>query len=354
MSKDDQSDIRKFFIAIASALKIPVKYIMESAEAIRSIRGKAKSEKSKVQESEIRRKGFHRRLLREFYNSEDNDSRFRQYTILVSNLRYPSTIFSTSNRVGLSIPLSNLDTKYLSESSEPQYNKRLTKVLEEQTVRVANKLKLLGVRIWDQAIYRLLSDPFSGEKPKFSFSVSKFLNYRYSAGLLEDELIDCLIKYENDIPAILQERSTTLPLRNELLPTKTSFTHLSERLSTGGVACIVAMARGAPDHDYIIPLQFRSHAVAEGREIYTGSIQAWHQPNVGDYHNEASLYWTVLRELFEEIYGGDEVIDETAHLRYDWYLKKSPGVEYVLSIVCPQGFRRSIVAWGRLVPSHKK
>jgi hypothetical protein len=310
-------------------LKIPAKDFMQAVDAVRSIWGKAKSEKIRDQENLIRREGVHRRLIRDFYNSTNHNSHFRQYTIMVSNQRYSSTIFTTPQRVRLSIPLKSLETKYISSASEPKYNKRLTKIIKKRAANVRKKFELLGVQPWDQDIFRLVSDPFWGESPRLSFSVDRYLNYQFTVGLLDHELFDCLISNKNDIPAILRARAVNLPIRNELLPTKISFKDVSERLSTGGVACTVAMARGAPDNDYCIPLQERSESVAEGRGVFTGSIQAWHQPNVRDYKNEVNLYWTVLRELFEEVYQGKEIIKETSHLRHDWYLKECPGVAYI-------------------------
>ena len=89
------------------------------------------------------------------------------------------------------------------------------------------------------------------------------------------------------------------------------------------------MARGTPHNDYCIPLQLRSQAVAEGRGVYTASLQAWHQPMIADPQDEVKLYWTVLRELFEEAYGGKEMEGESQRLRHDWYLGECPGVAYV-------------------------
>lgn len=203
--------------------------------------------------------------------------------------------------------------------------------MKKRAAITSRRFKLMGVQHWDQAIFRLLSDPFSGERPRLSFSIDRYENYQFTSALLEQELIDCLISNKNDIPTILRARDISLPMRNALIPTKDSFKNFSERLSTGGVACVVALARGEPDNDYCIPLQERSQAVAEGRGVFTGSIQAWHQPTVEDdeYRNEVKLYWTVLREMYEEVYQGEEIIKPNKYIRHDWYLKECPGVAYV-------------------------
>jgi hypothetical protein len=329
MPIDNDHLFKKYFTAIADLLGLHGKDFMEAVDATRAVWGKAKSAKIRELENRTRREGVHRRLIGDFYSSSNEDSQLRQCTILLSNQRYSSTIFTAPNRMQLSLPLSSIETNYISIVPEPPDTQRFAKLMKRQAAKVANKFDLLGVRFWDQDIYRLIADPFMGESPKLSFSLSRFLNYRFTAGLLEDELFDALIDHENDIQVILDKRSSALAIRNELLPSTNSLTHLSERISAGGLACVVAMARGVPYNDYVIPLQVRSHSVAEGRGVITASLQAWHQPNIGDYHNEVSLYWTVLRELFEEMFGGYEVIEETPHLRYDWYLKECPGVAYV-------------------------
>lgn len=327
--KNNRSQISNYFTAIADLLGLPASEFRTALEAASNIWDKARSDRLKEQENLIRHEGSHRRLIRDYYDTTKDRSKFRQYNILISNRRYSSTIFTTSNRVGLSLPLSAIETSYIPALLEPGSTKRISKIIRKQATNVSNKFNQMGVRFWDQDLYRLIADPFLGEKPKLSFSLSRFLNYRFTSGLLEDEIFDALIMNESDSNYVLIERTNTLPIRNEILPTTNALGYLSERISAGGIAGVVAMARGYPYNDYCIPLQLRSQSVAEGRGVYTASLQAWHQPIVGDHNIEVSLYWTVLREMFEELYGGEEVIEESSRLRHDWYLQESSGVAYV-------------------------
>ena len=329
MQNNDNNPYREFFTAIADMLKLPATPGMKAVDAVRTIWGKEKGQKIKKLENQLRREGVHRHLIRDFYNSNNNDSNLRQYTVLVSNQRYSSTIFTSPQRVELRLSLSSVESNCVSNIHDPTYTKRLTKLMKMQSNKVAKKFRHLGVRNWDQDIYRLVGDPFGGDKLRLSFSISRYFSYRFTAGLLEDELFESLIKHKNDVNRILFEHPNTLPIREQLLPNKDSLKHLSERISTGGISCVVAIARGEPYNDFLIPLQVRSQAVAEGRGVFTASIQAWHQPNIGDYQNEVSLYWTVLKEMFEEIYRGEEVIKLSPHLKYNWYLKECPGVAYI-------------------------
>jgi hypothetical protein len=327
--ENDHGNISNYFTALADMLMLPASEFRSALDATNKIWDKAKSEKIRKQESLIRQEGFHRRLIREYYDSNRDGSKFHQYNILLSNQRYSSAIYTTSNRVGLALPLSEIETNYVPPVAEPKNTKRISQTIKNQVTNVTNKFRQLGIRIWDQDLYRMVADPFVGDKPKLSFSLSRYLNYRFSAGLLEDELFDTLLANESDISYILNERTKNLPIRNEVLPTLKTLSYLSERISAGGIACVVAMARGAPYNDYCIPLQLRSQSVAEGRGVYTASIQAWHQPIVGDHKHETNLYWTVLREMAEELYGEEEVVEESPHLRHDWYLEKYPGINYI-------------------------
>lgn len=327
--KNNRTQISDYFTVIADLLGLPASEFRTAVEMVGNIWDRAQSDSLQKQENLIRHEGLHRRLIRDYYDSSKDKSRFHQYSVLISNRRYSSTIFTTPNRVGLSLPLSDIETKYVSSVGEPPSTKRISKIIRKQAASVSNKFNQMGVRFWDQDIYRLIADPFLGDKPKLSFSVSRFLNYRFTAGLLEDEILDSLVNNENDTNYIVRERVSTLPIRQEILPTATSLGYLSERISAGGLSCVVAMARGHPYNDYCIPLQLRSQSVAEGRGVYTASLQAWHQPIAGDHKNEVNLYWTVLREMFEELYGGEEVIEESSRLRHDWYLKESSGVAYI-------------------------
>ncbi len=312
----------------AAAVGLPVSEFRAAVAAVRKRWDRVRTMQIRDEEKVVRSRGFHRRLIRDYYFSRENTD-LQQYTILLSNTQLPSTIFTKSNRVGLSLPLASLKTQYVPLAPEPLYSNSFVHLSKSQAAKVANKLDLLGVQIWDQDLYRLAVDPFVGDKLNLSFSLSRFMRYRFTAGLLEDEVLDSLISNNNDIDAILQKHAKGLPLRSELLPSVDSLSNVTNRISAGGLACVVAMARGTPDNDYCIPLQLRSDRVAEGRGVYTATIQAWHQPMLGNHQGEVKLYWTVLRELFEEAFGGEEVQGESRRLRHDWYLEKCPGVAYI-------------------------
>jgi hypothetical protein len=327
---DKFSPTTEIITAIAAAIPgLPASEIRDAIEAICEHHNEAQSKKIREEEELYRLRGMHRRLISDYYASEQADTEFRQYTILLSQGQYPSTIYTTSNRVGLSLPLANIETNYISTAPVPSYSEDFVHLSKKQAAKVIHKFDLLGVRIWDQGLYRLVADPFAGDKLSLSFSLSNYFPYRFTAGLLEDEVFESLISNEGNIIDILQNRASTLPLRHILLPKISCLSNLNNRISAGGLACVVAMARGTPHNDYCIPLQLRSQAVAEGRGVYTTSIQAWHQPSVDNYQDEVQLYWTVLRELFEEAFGGKEAEQESQRLRYDWYLSECPGVAYI-------------------------
>jgi hypothetical protein len=315
--------------AVAAAFGMPASEFRAVIETIRKKTNVKRTIAVREKEFLIRKSGDHRQLIHDYYSSSD-DCGLQQFTIRLSNNLYPSTIFTTSTRVGLSLPLTSLPTNYDSSASQPCYSSKAIAIRNKLAAKVANKLDLLGVQIWDQDLYCLAGDPFEGNTLHLSFSLSQFLRYRFSEGLLEDELLETLITHEGSSAAILKDRMNKLPLRHEILPTLQRLREVNRRISAGGLACVVAMARGAPHNDYCIPLQLRSDSVAEGRGVYTTSIQAWHQPTVGDNQEEVKLYWTVLREMFEEVYGGEEAERTSRRFRHDWYLAKCPGVAYIV------------------------
>jgi hypothetical protein len=319
----------RIIIAIASALGVPASEIRDAYEAIREKRNQTQMEKIREEEQHARFEGVHRRLITDYYASEHQSTELRQYTILLSTRQYPSTIFTTSRRVGLSIPLTSVKTNYIADASAPTYPADFARLSEKQATKVISKLDFLGARIWDQDLFCLAADPFAGDELNLSFSLSTYFHYRFTAGLLEDEVFEALTSSRGQTAAILQNRVSTLPIRNILLPKISHLGNIHNRISAGGLACVVAIARGAPYNDYCIPLQLRSQKVAEGRGVYTGSLQGWHQPTTASPQKEVEIYWSVLRELFEEAFGGEEAEGSSRRLRHDWYLDECPGAAYV-------------------------
>jgi hypothetical protein len=330
MSEDDEMSDKEFELlakAVAGAVGLDSSDILDAVAATNQKSDKRQAKALRVAEQDVRKRGLHRRLISEYYKDKGS-SGLGQYALVLDGALYPTTVFTTSNRVGLACDLSEIETAYVNATVDPQYTPRAVDHLKGFRPHVLQKLKLLNVKLDDNAMYRLVSDPFAGDDLTLSFSASRYFEYRFTTGLLEDELVGALANnpYHS---LIYQNRLSTLPLRNAMLPNVESFRRYNGRIVAGGISGILAIARRAPERDFVIPLQIRSAKVAEGRGTYTGSIQAWHQPLLGQDDEEVKPYWTVLREIAEELFDVKEVEQRTRHLSHDWFLDKCPGVRFL-------------------------
>ena len=157
--------------------------------------------------------------------------------------------------------------------------------------------------IWDDPIFALTDVGFTEDRLDVSFALNGFEAYRYSMGLLYEELEEVLrsgVAYQE----IVDRRTGCLPLRTALLPDGHSLLDFSSRITAGGVHVLFAMAT---DRGFVIPLQVRSNAVTEGGGMIGTVPIAFHQPLLSDAASEVALSQTVYRELFEELFGGREV-----------------------------------------------
>ena len=164
-------------------------------------------------------------------------------------------------------------------------------------------------------------------KEVIKYSMTSFLKYRFTIGLLEDELIDALISTKGDIDKIISNTHKYLPIRNELIPDLNLLLNFQERFCAGGIGVVLAFARGEPDNDFIIPVQSRSKKVSDGRNQLAVIPKAFHQPLL-ENKAEVNVYWTSFRELYEEVFHGIEVEKEISKIKFDWYFNEIPEMKY--------------------------
>ena len=162
---------------------------------------------------------------------------------------------------------------------------------------------------------------------KFEFTLTNYFQYRFRTGLLMDELKRALIKTKGDIGLLLQRKDKLLPIRNAILPKLEDVVNLDNRICIGGPGVLFAMARGDGFDDFVFPIQKRSNKVVDGNDLYAVIPKAIHQPMISN-PNEVNIYWTVLREVFEELYGGEEVQSDSNKLAYNWYLDTIEPLRY--------------------------
>lgn len=152
-----------------------------------------------------------------------------------------------------------------------------------------------GVALWNRPTYSLESVDL--KKASFEFSKTDFLSYRFSYGLLEDELLWALARTQSN-----QSSPLSLPLREELLPNLRRLTAIGTRPAIGGMGCVTAINT---NEGYIIPVVERSKEVSCNREKVTVVPMGYHQSREFDEQHK-HLCWTVLHEFYEECVEGRE------------------------------------------------
>lgn len=189
--------------------------------------------------------------------------------------------------------------KYQLTNVHPELDEEQTRKHEQ----CARALQRQGVKIWDSPMYSLVGLEFDNAGVRMSFALDSFYNYRFTIGLLPDELYEVLCR-PHGFASIVYHRWERLPLREKYLPDAKALVDLEGRLCVGGIVVVFAVA--TPDNDFIIPIQTRSNRVAVEQGVRTVIPQAFHQPVKGSQRT-VDLAYAVYRELYEELMGGEEV-----------------------------------------------
>jgi hypothetical protein len=160
------------------------------------------------------------------------------------------------------------------------------------------------IRLTNSPLYRLLSVDASTARLDGTVGLTDFVAYALTLDLLENELIDQLVK----APA---PTSDALPLRQRYLPNLASVTNVADRLCAGGPLALFAAARtgsrGRPgEPDYVLLVQERSGRVLNAARRLAVIPKSFHQPLV-DFSDDAQLSSTLERELEEELFGRAEL-----------------------------------------------
>lgn len=253
-------------------------------------------------------------VVHNYYGSGNHSNdELRPYEVTTHMGTNVTRFYSQPSWVGLRARMDQIECKLVPQDMSPPANPD-----PAYARMVRAKLELKGVRLWSDPSYRLVSLSKDNGTLRFGFDSVDFLEYRFSAGLMADELRNALMT--TDAETVLANRSTLLPLRELWMESRQALTALDRRLCAGGAAVMVALARGAPDHDFLIPVHVRSGQVAEGQGYVSASFNGFHEWHV-DSAAEVHIRWTVFRELFEELFGGEEAERPSRHLMHDWYFK---------------------------------
>ena len=166
---------------------------------------------------------------------------------------------------------------------------------------------MLGVRITNKPLYRLLDVDIRDGVISGSVGLAPFGVYALTMDLLERELTDAVVNGRATAPG-------ELPLRDRYLPDVGSVLDLESRLCAGGVVSLCAIARPADmyrgDADYALLVQERSEQVLNAAGRLAVIPKGFHEP-LRDVSADARIGATLRREMEEELFGRVEV-DSTA------------------------------------------
>jgi hypothetical protein len=191
----------------------------------------------------------------------------------------------------------------------------------------------------------LLELETSTEGIHVALAIDQYVHYRVTMGALGDELVQALMDSQFRPDEVVARAETALPWRRRLLPNAAAVADYGARMCAGGVHVTFAIQRPAPDDDFVIPLQKRSHLLSEGQAMMAVLPTAMHQPSISAAAGKP-FHHTVFRELYEEVFGGDEVDDDAQHLAEDWYTAASVCEPLAWMTEHPECFRMVLLGWG--------
>ena len=239
------------------------------------------------------------------------------YAFNVDELRIDTAVASRVDWIELSVELDGDQERCQLIPATPLE----AQIPQESVAHLLASIEQMGLRIWSAPIYRLVDLDLSTSHLAASFALDNFLSYRFTIGLLRDELIQALIAADFNIDKVISSRTELLPLRQQLLTDGSSFADFRGRMCAGGLAVLFAIARPKPHSDFVIPIQRRSRLVAEAQGMLCVIPRAFHQPMV-DSHAEINPSFTAYRELYEELFSGEEVEKDVRRLKADWFFQE--------------------------------
>ncbi len=313
--------------AVAGLLGISVKDLTKAVKTVSERKAKEKIDKRREQEALFANQKAVTSLVNEYYGSSST-SDLKRYHALIDGIPLNTTIHTSEKYLSVFNDPREMTTSLLSSTIDSTKHKKITEAVSGYAPEVIARLETMGVKIWNDPLYRLLSIDNTENTSSFGFGLTDFLSYRFTSGILADEITDALIAAEGSSEKILLNPQSNLPIRQVIMPELKFLSNYQSRICAGGIGVLLAIARGKPHNDFLLTFQVRSSFVSDGRNQLAVLPKAFHQP-IADSDEEISLYSTLQRELFEEVYGHPDVEHQSHRLKHNWYLDEEPGVAYL-------------------------
>ncbi|OLF10711.1 hypothetical protein BLA60_14885 [Actinophytocola xinjiangensis] len=258
-----------------------------------------------VQDRGVRLRGVRRsRLAAALADYYDAASGGLLYRPSVDGHRVATSVLTRAEWLDLSIPLGP-DTDRIGLADVELDS--VGRIERGHAVDRLTEAAMLGVRITNEPLYRLLDVDIRGGVISGSVGLAPFGVYALTMDLLERELADALV---NGRPIGRGD----LPLRDRYLPDVETVLDLHGRLCAGGVVALCAIARPADAYrgeaDYALLVQERSGQVVNAAGRLAVIPKGFHEP-LTDVAGDARIGATLVREMEEELFGRAE-LDSTA------------------------------------------
>ncbi len=273
---------------------------------------------------QISEKGLINKLLREYYGcSQSSDINDLFYSFKVDDDVIRTRIFTRGEwlkrpyKLSLNNKIFHLEKRDLPEVSLPFTNFKSH----------LNTLVKSAVKIWPGNSYRLLSLDYSGSEIRNVFSNVDFLEYKFTIGLLQNEIFTALIQSNYNLELILKNKERYLPLRGLMLPDISSLDSFESRICIGGVAVLMAVAT-RERKDFTLWTQQRSDDVCDGSGMKSVIPLGLHQCPINST-KELCISTTVFRETLEELKNNPDA--DTSEKQFDpkWLEKADESLKWL-------------------------
>jgi hypothetical protein len=241
------------------------------------------------------------RALRDYYRGQV--SGYGQYDARSRDLEVMTAVLTHPGWLDLECPLATgYDRLALASVADARDAFLSADAADAAAQRLAESLAA-DTRFMEAPLYRLADIDIAKGKIGGSLALARFTSYALTLDLLEGELADSLA-------AGAAVRPGSLPLRDRYLPDLASVLDVGGRLCAGGVAAVCAFARPPGPYrgqaDYVLLVQERSAKVINAAGRLAVIPKGFHQP-MTDFHNDARIAVTLLREMEEELFGRDDI-----------------------------------------------
>jgi len=264
--------------------------------------------------------GLEAKVLLHYYDANNlAHGHLAPYSFVVNGQSIDVPVASRPDWCGLQIPLGG-EQEQCTLVDAPR--ERLP-ISEDDVGHVYASLYQQKAKIWnDTPIYRVATLTANTNRLAATFMREEYFRHRFTSGLIIDELTEAVIRADFDVDMVLSRRDELLRLRRQLLPDGRTMLDFAHRICAIGVMTLFAMAH--PDRkEFLIPLKRRSWVVGSKQGVISVMPQGFHQPTqefYGQHDPEIQPSFSVLRELYEEVFKGEGVQRRRKHFRHDWFL----------------------------------